>query len=1094
MPITDSEIKKALEEETEKREESIKRIKEETDVLKAKLRITADEIDKLTKEIDLKKKSNVVTKEQEDRLRALKQIQDQYNGVLEKTIKGTKNVSAAQKEGAIEANQHLQLTRGLIDTFTGYIRQLDDVSKKHTELSLALSHATAQTAGFTQSLDKTSKDLADLRSALSLTRKEHLEFLQVWTQASDLGIDLGQVKELGKQLRELRGHAQGMKELKDLMAMGPEALNVARGGGTAEQRVAVAGAATRDQRMAMQDIRRVQGGETQGRSDIDLIRQKTEKLADVISASFGGFTEKFTAYWGPGSAIALQGLGQLIALKVSYTYLKSQLAEQIKHTGLLNQIAGNTARSATNQAGPTGILGKYSKVGGKIGGGLAIGGMIAGVGGEYLKQGAEPGGRQEAAGAGLSAGGGIAGMAGTGAMLGAAGGPVGAIIGGIIGAGAGLIMNWGDVKTAFGYLAGSLKEFDTSIEAITQRTEGFKKRLEEVNKQAQIGLAQATGRTAEMQMGKFVGGGSPEDTHKAIWARRAGARASIEYANVTRQDLIAKTSGEMGGVERDKSSGKIGEKEYKSRMQALGIRMEELKQEAIKALDSLDFSPDLARFTESQKNSLRKYEVGHELLKMQLEYGGLLSGDLGSLNKTYEAQVELAKKQFDSIQLRTVEADRLADHEKLATRKMMELKSIDSATADERNRATQNTLNIAKENLKLEKQRAEYDLEAAKQARISNLAKTGTGEFRVSEVIRGGLEATAGKMAVGGMSPQQAAQIYGQIADEAQRAANVLSTKTAPAIESLKNQADAAKVALDQSAEGTQARMKAELNYTSLMEELKQKENTVINANKLALQQRIRVIEEETSREVRRIDVQKDILSTQLNLAEYLGTSYSEIFSIQGKTLALQIQGYEITRKKMVELAASLGDGFRDNAEYQNLQKQSAKESAEITKASIGRQRDFLDKALGRAFGVGSGSKFQPLMTDRGMFGQNVKGPAGMMGVQSGTDTTIYGRQQAFGGIVAGASRPMAPIGGSGGWGGGGGLNAGMGMPGPVRVGSGGGGMTGATTQATPTASASAPVVTDISGLIRVEVSLKSDILEALVDSRITLRQKRGGV
>jgi hypothetical protein len=91
-----------------------------------------------------------------------------------------------------------------------------------------------------------------------------------------------------------------------------------------------------------------------------------------------------------------------------------------------------------------------------------------------------------------------------------------------------------------------------------------------------------------------------------------------------------------------------------------------------------------------------------------------------------------------------------------------------------------------------------------------------------------------------------------------------------------------------------------------------------------------------------------------------MGSSYQTQLSIQKQILALRGQELTSVRNQMTALIAQGGEAVKNTEEYQELQRREASMAADLFKQSVGVQRDFLDKALGKVFGATSGSTFQP--------------------------------------------------------------------------------------------------------------------------------------
>jgi hypothetical protein len=163
--------------------------------------------------------------------------------------------------------------------------------------------------------------------------------------------------------------------------------------------------------------------------------------------------------------------------------------------------------------------------------------------------------------------------------------------------------------------------------------------------------------------------------------------------------------------------------------------------------------------------------------------------------------------------------------------------------------------------------------------------------------------------------------------------------------------------------------------------------------------------------ERRQIDTRRNILEQERGLAEYLGSSFNTILDIQKEIVEQEAERYRIAKdelRRMEEAARSIGMTPEELARQETYQKQQmevAREGAELAKKTIGAQRDFIDKALGRQFGVPTGSRFAPVMNDRFIFGEHMQ--LGSMRIRGNIPPWL--QEQILGdaaGNVLGGNRP----------------------------------------------------------------------------------------
>lgn len=118
------------------------------------------------------------------------------------------------------------------------------------------------------------------------------------------------------------------------------------------------------------------------------------------------------------------------------------------------------------------------------------------------------------------------------------------------------------------------------------------------------------------------------------------------------------------------------------------------------------------------------------------------------------------------------------------------------------------------------------------------------------------------------------------------------------------------------------------------------------------------------SKRTMQLDTEKFMIEQNKDMAEFMGASYPEILKLEQQNIG----NMRSRLKEVDELVSNIGAGLSDeeksnNAEYQQAIQQQVQLRNDIKKNEMGTQRNFLDKALGAMFGVGGGSKAQPLMT-----------------------------------------------------------------------------------------------------------------------------------
>jgi len=257
---------------------------------------------------------------------------------------------------------------------------------------------------------------------------------------------------------------------------------------------------------------------------------------------------------------------------------------------------------------------------------------------------------------------------------------------------------------------------------------------------------------------------------------------------------------------------------------------------------------------------------------------------------------------------------------------------------------------------------------------------------------------------------------------------------------------------------------------TNLETELYTKQIALYNKSKEARDAEANAVKDAIAVMQRKVGAESQVIAAQTDLAEYMGASYSQIFELSKAQLDLKLQEYELgkqllenEKRRLTEAMGSEAAALQ-SASYKEKEAELQKQSVEITKMALVKQRDFLDRALGRAFGVASGSSFNPVQNNRLMFGQFVQDSLGT--VRAGEGQTIAQRAQTLGGRLG--TPTVAQF-----------TQTGLGLP-----------NAGTTTAGMPAASS-----TDISGNIKVNIGLQDNffkVLEAHVDMYMENKSKPG--
>jgi len=674
-------------------------------------------------------------------------------------------------------------------------------------------------------------------------------------------------------------------------------------------------------------------------------------------------------------------------------------------------------------------------------------------------------------------------------------------------------------------LARSSGTLAAEYEATIPSVQAFRAAVAAAAQQAGMGLAQTRGRTAGTLSGQILAGGGTGDALQALAAQEiAGVQAQLKNF----QDRV----GTVGELTAKLEEGKALQEKIRANLdtlhaeraaneagrKGLGFGHDEHRRsrEREKAYDTAIGSErknaataaDATKVAEENlanlKEQMAKYELAYSeamsLTKMQgkqnqlmdlrltavkveskvqqqlLAVFGNLTGTsqqatnahfqrlsaLNAENKIAKENMEALRKQYKE-NLARVDGDNTLDagmKTRLRTRLNAEM-SV--AEAKERERSTQalvESINALKDTMN---------------ALVAGLRQSAA--YRVGEARREGAQTSTEMGMFQGLSPGQTRQAFQGVANQSSAMAAAVA-EAAPAARVAAEMAYESAIKAAQGLEG-QAKADAVLEAQTQRSIAQTRITTEVEKSRLvALQDARKVLSEAGEAERRRIDTQKDVLESQRGLAEFVGASYQTQLAIQKQILNLKGQELASVRTQMKEMLDQGGESVRNTAEFQTLQRKEAQTAADLFKQSIGVQRDFMDKALGKMFGVPSGTKFQPgpgnqdFMAKQ-IFGEHMVGPggiriAGQVGPAAQRAALQQGALAGLNGLPVG--RAAAPMG-----------NGRFPVPGLSAPGVGGAPGTNPppvqpAAQAQPVAQAmSSPSIMDISGNIKVEVSISQD-------------------
>lgn len=408
--------------------------------------------------------------------------------------------------------------------------------------------------------------------------------------------------------------------------------------------------------------------------------------------------------------------------------------------------------------------------------------------------------------------------------------------------------------------------------------------------------------------------------------------------------------------------------------------------------------------------------------KTHLDLYGTIGGSGERIVESIKTQAQVVAKEADMLR------DSLAEQDNL------EKVRIEAAQKSGKDAETIRKMitAIKKETLNVKAaigQQMEQSFAGLLQSAIGGMQKAiktveGSSESMVRMGMTDMLKARQTRMLTQGASPAQQGAMQKEIAGIAEQEASAKEKGQGTANKAIDESADIAIAAERKKAEAASKTAKTDADRLVIANQLAEAEklvNTHRDVSKLRVladveQARTKAIEEGIKAglaagdaEKRRLDVKKTQLEAQKGVAEFTGMSFAAQFAIQKEMVATKRVERDITVNQMRAIEAQLGEGAKDDPTYQQKQKDLANQNADLTKSSVGLQRDFLDKALGKAFGTPSGSKFQPAINDRMLFGEHTK--AGGLNIQGQIPLEEQRRQMMEAGLGDQLNRPVGKAG-----------------------------------------------------------------------------------
>lgn len=426
------------------------------------------------------------------------------------------------------------------------------------------------------------------------------------------------------------------------------------------------------------------------------------------------------------------------------------------------------------------------------------------------------------------------------------------------------------------------------------------------------------------------------------------------------------------------------------------------------AFEAARFRADTAAFHNAASGAgMRAPVVAGRAATAQMELGAAL-GNQAKLNELSKARVEGIYEEVNAIEEVAGQRRRIAAEERKtylddfnnAKDKIAAKRTYDQQIAEVEKREM---LALAEEAEALNKAFAALDTEMARM--LATASKTGA--FRISAARTERLEAEERLATAKGMTPDDARRIFGGMVAAAETRAKEEREKLPGVIKGLEGIRD--KVL---NRPGATAEEKAEAR-TKFEENRERAMKNVASAEAAVVEQRNQAIQKELDVTRRRLNVERSIAEIQQSTAEFVGGSYQTILAMQQKVVSLKTAEFNTDMQELRNLRARGELNARDQQRVQELEIKTAQEQAEIFKATIGLQKNFLDQAIGQMFGVNKGTKFQPSFTDRALFGEHSIFQGMMM---RGVVTPAQQRAAMQAGVLGGLPAPGGAGAGGGGF------------------------------------------------------------------------------
>jgi hypothetical protein len=884
-----------------------------------------------------------------------------------------------KKAGGVFGNTVIRL-----DTIADNVQKVTNAVFDQAKSWGELKSKQEQTIIAFTTLGRTSKEseatLMKMKNTLSLTRQE---LIALATEARK-GLGMGMKQDLDRYTKALAdikasyGKTTAMQSAGGLASAQRTLGNKALDTGDSKKFYRNMELVSDDAKEALQTLRNAQKqGSTGYGKTLDSVAA-IESVKDTIDERIGEVAGSLTTIAGKGLP-ALVVLPAMLRIAITSGQTLNQILIAITNLRLGGGGAGGLAGGGGATRRRTRGGGRGGKLKAGAGGTAAVlGGYALDYGADYFAGEAESSTNAadklaaERTSAGMSIGGSALSGAGYGAMLGSfvpgIGTAVGAAAGGIIGGGMGVWNNW----DTFGKTEDSVNRELTGqqLSAMMASTNSYESVLSGVSERAQNDTSSGrSSKLAEARMGRMTRGGTAEGFSANLSQMTQGkieatSRAREEFdaheAAIlqTRAEIQAKMTSSTGEL-NDMQAAQVEELD---KQLAILQRQKEIENE--KLAEMISVRNLNSKFAEMEDATLEPIRARQTALKAHIGLIASINGDYGEILRGQRRNDELGQAEMASIQ-----------RKKQSNEEVYKAAFAAAQTDEERNATTREytaaALKLSQDESELTQRMAEEKAEAYKQALMAPKGSLEYGRAELKQRAYGALGSLA--EAQGASGATQGMYAAGQAA-----AARELADKIADGMgERLKEVRGAAGSAISgHRAAAEEARMAG--NFKKASEEMaaaRQEELNLIKSETELLEEvataRQHALSSEIAARMKQGDADRGVLDVQrtkqesaLEIAQTVGMPYESQFEIQKQILATKAQELQITRQQTAELEQMWQENkISDLAyqkEYQELQKRGAQQQADLVKSSVGLQRDFLDKALAKQFGVPSGSRFQP--------------------------------------------------------------------------------------------------------------------------------------